>query len=64
LILLTLRRFLANKSGATVVEYAVIIVSLSLVIVASISMVGNEIEDLLSNPGRELQNTLRSSPDE
>lgn len=52
------RRFLNNTSGVTSVEYAVIIVSLSLAIVASISMVGNEVEDLLANPGRKLQNTL------
>ncbi len=53
-----IKRFLNDTRGVTSVEYAVIIVSLSLVIVASISMVGNSVEDLLANPSRKLQETL------
>jgi Flp pilus assembly pilin Flp len=54
----TIKRFLTDKRGVSSVEYAIIIVFLSLAIVASISMVGNDVQDLLSNPGRKLQNTL------
>lgn len=54
----TIRHFLSDRRGATSIEYALIVVSLSLVIIASISMVANEIEDLFSNPSRELQQTL------
>ncbi|MFH1796522.1 MAG: Flp family type IVb pilin [Pseudomonadota bacterium] len=51
-------RFLKDRSGTTAVEYGLIIVCLSLVIVGGISQAGNSVQDMFMNPARALQNTL------
>lgn len=51
-------RFLKDRSGATAIEYGMIIVCLSLVIVGGISRTGNAVQDMFANPARALQNTL------
>lgn len=51
-------RFLKDRSGTTAVEYGMIIVCLSLVIIGGISQTGNSVEDMFANPARALQNTL------
>jgi pilus assembly protein Flp/PilA len=51
-------RFLKDRSGATAIEYGMLIVCLSLVIIGGISQAGNSVEDMFANPARALQNTL------
>ena len=53
-----IRRFLAYKSGATAIEYGLIIALLSLVIVGGIGQAGNAISDMFSNQDRALQNAF------
>ena len=49
------RRFLADRRGATAIEYGLIVAVLSLVIVAAVGEAGNSIGDMFSNQDRELQ---------
>jgi len=53
-----IRRFLADSSGATAIEYGLIIAVLSLVIVAGIGQAGNAISDMFANQDRALQNAF------
>jgi pilus assembly protein Flp/PilA len=50
-----MRRFLTETSGATAIEYGLIIAVLSLVIVGGIGAAGNSIEDMFANQDRALQ---------
>ena len=50
-----IRRFLADRGGATAIEYGLIIAVLSLVIVAGIGEAGNAISEMFSNQDRALQ---------
>lgn len=50
-----MRRFLGDESGATAIEYGLIIALLSLVIVAGVGSVGNAVQDMFANQDRELQ---------
>ena len=50
-----IQRFLADRSGATAIEYGLIIAMLSLVIVGGVGRAGNAIEDMFSNQDRALQ---------
>jgi pilus assembly protein Flp/PilA len=54
----TFRRFLGNRSGATAIEYGLIVATLSLVIVASITQTGNSVRDMFMDPARAIQSTL------
>jgi len=47
--------FLKSRSGATAIEYGLIVALLSLVIVAAVGNVGNELSDMFSNQDRALQ---------
>lgn len=53
-----LSRFLKDRSGTTAIEYGMIIVCLSLVVIGGISQAGNSVQDMFMNPARALQNTL------
>ncbi|GLQ82051.1 pilus assembly protein [Mesorhizobium huakuii] len=53
-----LLRFLKDETGATVVEYGLIVAVLSLTIVAGISQVFNSITWLFSNNGSRLANAF------
>ena len=48
------RRFLKDETGATAVEYALIVAVLSLVIVAGVGTAGNSLAYLLGNSGSRL----------
>lgn len=50
-----IRRFLADKSGATAIEYGLIIAVLSLVIVAGVGRVANEVGSMFGDQDRALQ---------
>jgi pilus assembly protein Flp/PilA len=50
----TIRRFVKDETGATVVEYALIVVGLSLAIIAGVGTVGNSIAFLLGNQASKL----------
>jgi pilus assembly protein Flp/PilA len=50
-----IRRFLADRNGATAIEYGLIIAVLSLVIVAGIGQAGNAIQGMFSDQDRALQ---------
>ena len=50
-----IRRFLADRSGATAIEYGLIIAVLSLVIVGGIGQVGDAIQSMFSDQDRALQ---------
>jgi pilus assembly protein Flp/PilA len=48
------RRFLADESGATAIEYGLIVAMISLMIVVGIGSVGSAVEDMFANQDREL----------
>ena len=50
-----IRRFLADRGGATAIEYGLIVAVLSLVIVAGVGQAGNAIQEMFSNQDRALQ---------
>lgn len=50
----TILRFLRDETGATAIEYALIVAVLSLAIVAGVSTVGNSFQDLLGNSASRL----------
>lgn len=50
-----IRRLLSDKSGATAIEYGLIVALLSLVIVAAVGEVANEVSEMFANQDRELQ---------
>ena len=51
-------RFLKDCSGATAIEYGLIIACLSLVIAGGVSQVGNAVAEMFMDPARALQSTL------
>lgn len=53
------RRFADNESGATAIEYGLIVVVLSLAIVGGVSLVANEMTNMMTDPARALQTLLR-----
>ncbi len=53
-----LKAFLRDETGATAIEYGLIVAVLSLAIVAGISQVQNAIEVLFAEPTSAIQNTL------
>jgi pilus assembly protein Flp/PilA len=53
-----IRRFLADQSGATAIEYGLIVAVLSLAIVAGIGRAGNAISEMFANQDRALQSVL------
>jgi pilus assembly protein Flp/PilA len=53
-----LLRFWNDRSGATVIEYGVLLTVLSLVIVAAVANVADKIEFLFSDPASKLQQGL------
>lgn len=55
-----IRRFLADRSGATAIEYGLIVAVLSLVIVGGVGKAGNAISDMFSNQDRALQNAFNN----
>ncbi|PZO76636.1 MAG: Flp family type IVb pilin [Mesorhizobium amorphae] len=54
-----IKRFLRDESGATVVEYGLILAVLSLVIVAGIGKVADSIEFLFADNNSQLQQAFR-----
>ncbi|MEQ1945072.1 Flp family type IVb pilin [Mesorhizobium sp. VNQ89] len=50
-----IREFLADTSGATGIEYGLIVGLITLAIVAGVGAVGNEVGDMFGNQDRELQ---------
>lgn len=48
-------KFLKNKSGATAIEYGLIVAVLSLVVVAGVGSVGDAVREMFSNQDREIQ---------
>jgi len=55
-----IRRFLSDRSGATAIEYGLIVAVLSLVIVGGVGKAGNAISDMFSNQDRALQNAFNN----
>jgi len=53
-----IRRFLADRNGATAIEYGLIIAVLSLVIVGGIGQAGDAISNMFSDQDRALQNAF------
>ncbi len=53
-----IRRFLKDESGATAIEYGLIVAVLSLAVVAGVGLVGNAVMDMFSNQNRAIQSTL------
>lgn len=53
------RRLYADKSGATAIEYGLIVAVLSLAMIAGFAQFGNSLENMLSHPQGELQESLR-----
>jgi pilus assembly protein Flp/PilA len=51
----TIRRFFADRSGATAIEYGLIIAVMSLVIVGGIGEAGNAIRAMFSDQDKALQ---------
>ena len=57
-----LLRFLKDETGATVVEYALIVAVVSLTIIGGIGQVFNQISWMFSNSGSRLANAFAPSP--
>jgi pilus assembly protein Flp/PilA len=55
-----LRRFIEDESGATVVEYGLIIAVLSLVTIAGVGTAANALQDLFSGENSRLANTFKA----
>ena len=55
-----IRRFLADRNGATAIEYGLIIAVLSLVIVSGIGQAGNAISEMFADQDRALQNAFNN----
>ena len=53
-----LRRFLKDRSGATVVEYGIVITVLSLVIVGGISATTDSVKSLFSRTATQLDESV------
>jgi pilus assembly protein Flp/PilA len=53
------RRFIQDESGATAVEYGLIIAVLSLVIIGGFSKAANSLQFLLGNDTSRLQEALK-----
>lgn len=53
------RRFVADESGATAIEYGLIVAVISLAMIAGFSQFGNALQDMLSHPEGELQQSLQ-----
>jgi len=53
------RRFNADESGSTAIEYGLIVAVLSLAMIAGFSQFGNAFQDMLSHPESELQQSLQ-----
>lgn len=53
-----LRYFVRDRSGATVVEYGLIVAVLSLAIVGGVATVTNSVEFLFSNSNSRLQKAI------
>ena len=54
-----IRRFLKSRSGATAIEYGLIVAVLSLAIVAGVSKAGNSLSDMFSDQDRALQQAFQ-----
>jgi pilus assembly protein Flp/PilA len=53
------RRFHADESGATAIEYGLIVAVLSLAMIAGFAQFGNSLENMLAHPQGELQQSLQ-----
>lgn len=53
------RRFHADETGATAIEYGLIVAVLSLAMIAGFAQFGNALEDMLGHPEGELQQSLQ-----
>ena len=54
-----IRRFLKDRSGATAIEYGLIVAVLSLAIVGGVGQAANAISDMFSNQDRALQQAFQ-----
>lgn len=52
-------RFLADETGATAIEYGLIVAVLSLAMIAGFTQFGNALEGMLTHPEGELQQSLQ-----
>ena len=55
-----LRRFMEDESGATAVEYGLIVAVLSLVIIAGVGTAANALQNLLGDDNTRLANALKA----
>ena len=56
----TLRNFIQNEEGATMVEYGLMLALIAVVCLAAVAIVGNETSDTFTNVGTSLQNANAS----
>lgn len=55
-----LRQFMEDESGATAVEYGLIVAVLSLVIIAGVGTAANALQNLLGDDNTRLANALKT----
>lgn len=53
------RRFFADETGATAIEYGLIVAVVSLAMIAGFSQFGGALENMLGHPESELQQSLQ-----
>jgi pilus assembly protein Flp/PilA len=53
------RRFLADETGSTAIEYGLIVALVSLAMIAGFSQFGDALENMLTHPESELQQSLQ-----
>ncbi|MBN9066147.1 MAG: Flp family type IVb pilin [Rhizobiaceae bacterium] len=56
-----LRQFMEDESGATVIEYGLIVAVLSLVIIAGFGTAANALQNLLGDDNGRLANALKTN---
>ena len=56
-----IRRFLSNRSGATIVEYGVVLAVLSMLIVAGVSTATDGVQSLFTSSASKLDDSTGAS---
>ncbi len=54
-----LHRFMADRSGATAVEYGLIAAGIAVAIIVSVGLVGDELSDMFRDVGKVLKKSIK-----
>lgn len=54
-----IQQFLRDEEGVTAIEYALIAALIAVVIIAAVTLVGNEVNDTFNKVGKTLENATK-----